>query len=230
MIEADFDQENFVKKFDAQCPVRVPTNRGRRAIITKFFSNKSRRRLLSEFTLERDYYHYLEWDDSVEKYMEQPCTVPYYHDGKLRNYTPDVGAIIIPIRKLRLIEVKPREQILENFSIIESIKHSMALRGLDFEIVDDFFIRSEPRLSNLSLLYGRYSGVELCDASIYGIIKLFRLHDYVLPFWMLLEILPAHDIHLWEVYSMLWRKVIVFDLNMSLDNPETILTLDVRYH
>ena len=76
-----------------------PNEQGRRAIITKFFSNKSRRRLLSEFTLERDYYHYLEWDDSVEKYMEQPCTVQYYHDGKLRNYTPDVGAIIIPIRK-----------------------------------------------------------------------------------------------------------------------------------
>ncbi|MFA5082147.1 MAG: TnsA endonuclease N-terminal domain-containing protein, partial [Hydrogenophilaceae bacterium] len=67
-----------------------------------------------ESTLEQDYFVLLRFDPWVEKFIEQPITVPWTdQNGKVRKYTPDVlvhfRSDVAPEdrRPPLLVEVKP---------------------------------------------------------------------------------------------------------------------------
>ncbi|MEI6949645.1 TnsA endonuclease N-terminal domain-containing protein [Paraflavisolibacter sp. H34] len=49
-----------------------------------------------ESALERDYISLLEFDERVEWYVEQPFTISYSYNGKVRIYTPDFLVIYKP--------------------------------------------------------------------------------------------------------------------------------------
>ena len=69
-------------------PVRNVSNRGGNAI-GRFPSLKMQRMIAFESLLERDFIYLLDYDAAVTWFEEQPLTIEYQHEGKLRHYTPD---------------------------------------------------------------------------------------------------------------------------------------------
>jgi hypothetical protein len=132
-------------------PVRTVSNRGGN-IIGKFPSIKMRRMIAFESLLERDFIYLLDYEADVEWFEEQPLTIEYQHEGRIRRYTPDFhllerGAHV-------LIECKP-----ECFADKDENRRKFAAAGewcLEhhwmFRIVTDREVRVGFRLHNVKLL------------------------------------------------------------------------------
>ncbi len=113
-----------------------------------------------ESQIERDYIYLLEIDPDVLSYKEQPFTLSYPSQGKLRKYTPDFW--VERRVKKQVVEVKPQQQVesqsnLHLFPKIASICHQL---DLEFVVVTETMIRVQPKLDNIKLLM-KYSRVSL---------------------------------------------------------------------
>ena len=132
-------------------PVRNVTNRGGN-VIGRFPSLKMQRMIAFESLLERDFIYLLDYDTNVTWFEEQPLTIEYQHEGKLRHYTPDFH--LIERDQHVLVECKP-----DNFvnTVDNQRKFAVAqawCQACDwqFRIVTDAEVRAGYRLHNVKLL------------------------------------------------------------------------------
>ncbi|MFY9074072.1 TnsA endonuclease N-terminal domain-containing protein [Malaciobacter mytili] len=101
------------EKLNFNKPARnIPTNY--RNVTGRIFSNKSNRLVGYESKLERDFIYLFEFDDRVEKFLEQPITINYQLDGENRRYTPDFF-ILLKNGEEYLIEIKYKSDLYEKF-------------------------------------------------------------------------------------------------------------------
>ena len=139
-------------------PVRNVTNRGGN-VIGRFPSLKMQRMIAFESLLERDFIYLLDYDANVTWFEEQPLTIEYQHEGKLRHYTPDFH--LIEHDQHVLVECKP-----DHFVATADNQRKFAVAQAwclacdwQFRIVTDAEVRAGYRLPQ------RQAADRLCAAS-----------------------------------------------------------------
>lgn len=153
--EKSFQQ---IKGQERRVPVRKVSNRGGN-IIGRFPSFKLGRMVDFESLIERDLIFLLDFEPEVETFCEQPLTIEYQDEGKVRHYTPDFHAI----KKGRniLMECKPEKfvQTAKNQRKFRAGQSWCATRGWIYQLVTDQDLYSGYRLQNIKHLtqFARYS-------------------------------------------------------------------------
>ncbi len=130
-------------------PVRTPNNRfGGRHMLVSFPSVKLGRAVACESLLEADAVELLEGDPAVEWYEEQPFTIEYLHEGRIRRFTPDLAAHKGGGRLL--IECKPDALVdtAANRRKFAAARAWCAEHGWTFEVWTDVTLRAGHRLAN----------------------------------------------------------------------------------
>lgn len=143
-------------------PVRKITT-SRRSFVSYSFSDKNNRGISSESTLEKDFVSILEFDPNVIHYEEQPVCIHYQNDNRIAKYTPDFLVVERVwderkndfIEKSKLIEIKYRADLKENWSILKP-KFQAAIKycghyGWTFKILTEVEIRTS-YLNNIRFL------------------------------------------------------------------------------
>ncbi len=153
-------------------PVRTVSNRGGN-IIGKFPSIKMRRMIAFESLLERDFIYLLDYDANVEWFEEQPLTIEYQHEDKIRHYTPDFH--LLERGERVLVEIKP-----ECFTDTDENRHKFAAayewcleQRWMFRVVTEREVRAEFRLQNVKLLtrYARQQVDPIVRRRIYTLLR-----------------------------------------------------------
>ena len=132
-------------------PVRSVTNRGGN-VIGRFPSLKMQRMIAFESLLERDFIYLLDYDAAVTWFEEQPLTIEYEHEGKLRHYTPDFH--LVEDGQQVLVECKPDHFVTttdnqRKFAVAQAWCQAYEWQ---FRIVTDAEVRAGYRLHNVKLL------------------------------------------------------------------------------
>jgi hypothetical protein len=141
----------------------------------KFPSRKNGRMIHHEGLLELDAIYLFESSSRVIRYREQPETIRYPDEAKLRRYTPDFELVLANGEQI-YVEVKPTASLQH-----QKVQHKLSciaehMRRADkvFVILTDDIIRQEPRLSNLRCLYHRTPRVPPTPDAIRGAINTYR--------------------------------------------------------
>lgn len=146
-------------------------------------SEKTNRLHQFESSLERDFIRITEFNSNVSEFVEQPVTISYQFDGKIKSYTPDFlitykhtttpGKWLKPL----LVEIKYREDLWKNWSVLKP-KYQAALKfcdlkGWKFKILTEVEIRTE-FLHNAKFLQ-RYKNSSVDDDDFTFLLK--KIHE-----------------------------------------------------
>jgi hypothetical protein len=122
-----------------------------------FYSQKNKRHIRFESTLERDYYMLLELESNVDSYEEQPVTLYFAHYNKQIPYTPDCLVYYKDDTPICILEIKPSKKIKDKkvflkqkFEQIEKYLHD---NDMTFQLITEYDIRIQ-RLENAKYIYG----------------------------------------------------------------------------
>lgn len=192
-----------------------------RSITGKRPSQKTGRLHQFESTLERDYITLLEADDEVEKYVVQPVTIYYTHEGLTRKYTPDVAVYFknVAKRKDLLVEIKYEEELFKKQEEYAARFKAAAVyakeKGMEFCTLTEKQIRND-YLLNIKFL-GRY-----LNTAIDSLLSVF-IHDQLgehgsLTPMSLLEatIVTQKEQILYTLWQMLAQRQLACDLNTKI--------------
>lgn len=135
-------------------------NRGPTRVVGKFSSLKVGKAIYWESQLERDRFHFLEFDSSVITFQEQPKPINYKLDGDLRRYTPDLQIWSKRGNRYEEIKMKKEAEKPENIKKFEIVKSVFAEMGWDYRVVTEDTIRVQPCLDNINLIL-RYQREEI---------------------------------------------------------------------
>lgn len=126
----------------------------------KFPSRKNGRMVHHEGLLELGAIYLFETSPRIVRYREQPSTISYPDDAKLRRYTPDFE-LVLTTGEIVLIEVKPLRSLED-----DEVRHKydcvvahLRRSAKPFVILTDDIIRREPHLSNLRWVYHKAARV-----------------------------------------------------------------------
>lgn len=137
--------------------VRTVSNRGGN-IIGRFPSFKLGRMVDFESLIERDLIFVLDFEPDIETFCEQPLTIEYQDDGKVRHYTPDFH--VVKKGQNILIECKPEKfvQSAKNQRKFRAGQAWCETRGWTYQLVTDQSLNSGYRLQNIKHLtqFARY--------------------------------------------------------------------------
>ncbi len=195
-------------------------------IIGSFPSLKMKNQQISfESTIERDFLFFLEYDQTVTCYYEQPFTIESTSaSGKLSTYTPDFQ--VIRANRKELVECKP-EALLK----APHTQHQMELgeqwakeNDHTFTLMTDLALRSGHRLANLKLLW-RYSRLSVSPSLEAGCIDHLKRHLSGITFAELVNSrdLASHSSNLLPVlYHLLWKGILLADLTQPLNNGSLV--------
>lgn len=147
-------------------------------------SSKNRRATQYESSLERDLLQLLEFDKRVACYCEQPVTIEYVHEGRIRHYTPDVlvyyreDVAETQAIKPQLCEVKYRADLKQNWVELKprfrAAMQYAAGKGWQFKLMTEREIRTDYLLNVRFLLHylGPHAQVTQMDQGL--LISLLR--------------------------------------------------------
>lgn len=118
-------------------------------------STKTGQLVQLESALERDFCCLLEFDSAVLSYVEQPVTIEYKLEGRLRRYTPDFLVHYTIERSPILAEVKYRADLRAQWTQLKpkfrAAKHYAAAKGWEFRLYSEAQIQT-PYLLNAKFL------------------------------------------------------------------------------
>jgi hypothetical protein len=194
-----------------------------------FSSAKNGRSLGYESLLERDLMILLEFDDTVERFEEQPIQVPLQVNGKkLKPYVPD---ILIHFKvtsagetpRPTLGEVKHTSDLLKNKEKYAPKFLAASLyaeeRGWNWHIFSEKEIRT-PYLDNLKFLR-EYHSVEPDAAWLHEVINFLQKKRGVVLLEVMLQHLCTDEDRTLRIVPAIWHliatKRIVADLQKPLD-------------
>ncbi|WP_445367466.1 TnsA endonuclease N-terminal domain-containing protein [Methylomonas sp. BW4-1] len=122
----------------------------------KFPSRKNGRMVHHEGLLELEAIYLFETSPNIVRYREQPVTIHYPDEARLRRYTPDFE-LVLTTGEIIFIEVKPTRS-LQHDDVqhkLDRVAEYLRRSETTFVILTDQVIRQEPRLSNLRWIYHR---------------------------------------------------------------------------
>ena len=178
-----------------------------------------------ESTLERDYLTLLEFDDLVEKYVEQPLTIRYSNDGKERSYTPDFLVIYKSSVNAKpvLSEIKYRADIQRHFSKYKPKFEAAAKfayeNGYEFKVITEEHIRTV-HLQNAEFL-NRYMHTEIDDKIASVLLAYLQDLQQSTP-ETLIKLLENVDNCREELLYGLWQLVSTSKVSCNLNAPITM--------
>lgn len=201
---------------------RQPSNRGGgKKFICKFPSLKMNAIVWCESKLERDFVYLLEFDRvDVLAFYAQACRFYYRLCGKKRIYTADF--YVVRRDKKQVIEVKPEAKAREpeKREIFCIAAAACERQGLEFRVVTDAEIRSEPRLENVKLLI-KYQRTPIHPQ------HRILCHEYfagrrVASLAQVAEFFASKGVVRQTVYSLMRWGAIGFDLMAPIDDDSAI--------
>lgn len=190
----------------------------------KFPSRKNGRMVHHEGLLELEAIYLFETSPNIVRYREQPVTIHYPDEARLRRYTPDFE-LVLTTGEIILIEVKPTRS-LQHGDVqhkLDRIAEHMRRSETAFVILTDQIIRQEPRLSNLRWIYHRASRVPPSSDALTVAINKYR-NRFPLS---LMAAANLFDVGRIDPYSLL----LAGHLRCSLEQPislETLITIDLE--
>jgi hypothetical protein len=133
----------------------------------KFPSRKMGRMIHHEGMLELDAIYLFETSPQVTSYVEQPETIFYPDDKRLRRYTPDFFLTFASNRSI-LVEVKPyaNAEKTEMRHKLNCIEDHLKRQNREFLLLTDHVIRKEPFLSNAKWIYHRATRIHKTRLSV----------------------------------------------------------------
>jgi hypothetical protein len=210
---------------------KIPRNR--RSLTGYFASQKMRRMVAFESALERDTFALLEFDPTVEEYVEQPLHV-YYADGSTnRVHIPDILAKYRQDIGLEyghcLYQVKYSEELLlrwpEFHPQLRAASRFAHNRGWKFRIATERTIRTT-FLKNVKLLLPyRSRPFDISDANI--LLKLAQSDDEDCTIGDLLS-RAEESFERKDAAGLIWHLIARHRLRVDLEEPLTLKTLVKR--
>lgn len=204
-------------------PVRkIPKNH---LVVTGGYSSDKADRLVGfESLLEKEYMLFLDFDETILTYEEQPVRIPV--TGVPRGYTVDLLVHFAdPARPSELVEVKP-QYYLDRHSEKYAPKFAAAdeyckEKGWHFVIKTEADIRI-PKLQNLKFLR-RYRNIAITEQQRETIIALLKQSNGHASSELLLNALPDSERDAWlpVIWHLLLTKNILtnFEIEMPVDVP-----------
>lgn len=195
-------------------PIRKITNHGREIVTGGFASKKNKAIVRWESQLERDFLYHLEFDDTVQSYRSQSLKLSYHYDGKMRHHYPDIE-VTRADHRIDYYEVKPFEKTDndEFQSKYKAITTRLEQLGHRYWIVTEEYIRVEPILSNLKILY-RYIDVDIALQVEKTILDFVEDNMYL---YELNHLIVNTGFNLSECYALMARGKIKFDLESPIN-------------
>ncbi|NMM29231.1 MAG: heteromeric transposase endonuclease subunit TnsA [Glaciimonas sp.] len=176
-----------------------------------------------ESLLEKEYMLLLDFDDSVERFEEQPVTVPV--PGVVKGYTPDVivhfraDPATGQTRPPLLTEIKHSDDIKKNAekyaAKFAAAKQYAIERGWEFGLTTEKDIRT-PRLANIKFLR-EYRNIAPAEEDCARVIRLMGDADGTSSVQNLLEQLAATDDDQLYWLPVIWNLVLQRQLVTNLD-------------
>lgn len=200
-------------------------------------SKKTQTALRFESTLERDFIYLLEFDPSVDFYIDQPFTIYYFDiNKKKRKYTPDfLVQYIDKNKKSEVIEIKYKKNLDANSLQLkpkfDAARNFCKLNNLNFRVITDNEIRNNDSiyLKNVIFILG-YRDVFDDLADIYNVKKISRQLLLILDSIPIVgtikidELLPLISGHtyfreenIFFVWHLISKRYILCDLHKRLD-------------
>ena len=186
----------------------------------KFPSRKNGRLVHHEGLLELDAIYLLEASPQVVRYREQPTTITYPDEGRVRRYTPDLEVTLQSGARI-WVEVKPavflaREDIQHKLQCVAAhLKRS----GQAFVVLTDEVLRQEPRQRNVRVICHQAMRVRPSAAFAQSVLSRCAM-DLPANLTRATLVLAAHGA---EPYSLLMAGLLRCRLDTPL-SPETQLT------
>ncbi|WP_031430340.1 TnsA endonuclease N-terminal domain-containing protein [Methylomicrobium agile] len=190
----------------------------------KFPSRKNGRMVHHEGLLELEAIYLFETSPNIVRYREQPVTIHYPDETRLRRYTPDFE-LVLTTGEIIFIEVKPTRS-LQHGDVqhkLDRVAEYMRRSETAFVILTDQVIRQEPRLSNLRWIYHRASRVPPSSDALAVAINKYR-NQFPLSLTAAANLFDVGGI---DPYSLL----LAGHLRCSLEQPishETLITIDLE--
>lgn len=157
-------RKRAIEKIFREAPVRGNVRKNAARGIGLFSSVKMGRAIFWESLLELDAVRWLEVLGSVKRFKEQPFSIQYEFEGKLRKYTPDFLVQYIE-GKIEVWEVKPdkfkdKELSRQLFAVAEAI---FAEYGIRFRIMTETDLPEGAEKFNIGLFI-RYRNTRLSSS------------------------------------------------------------------
>lgn len=210
-------------------PVRkIPKNY--LSVTGTFSSAKNGKSLGYESPLERDLMILLEFDDTVERFEEQPVKVPVVVNGKkLKPYVPDILIHYFPLesgeaRRPVLGEVKKTEDLKKNKEKyapkFDAASRYAVEQGWEWHIFTEKEIRS-PYLDNLKFLR-QYHSEEPDDELVQEVIRHFQNARGPVTAGLLLQKLCPNESRILQISPTIWYLIATKHIMADLKKPLTM--------
>lgn len=177
--------------------------------------------VLTEGTLEKDFCYYLEFDDNVIEYQCQPLGYYYYMEDGRHSYTPDFKVQVKTDSGIAIVyyEIKERKYLADDFSVeFEAKQWPPQNVGIELILVDDLFIRQQPRLSNLKRVYAAKRREQPEHSLIIKVKEAFHHFESMSA----QDLINEADLSIGEIYQLIFFKVLEADFDEPF-GPEMIL-------
>lgn len=178
----------------------------------KFPSRKNGRMVHHEGLLELDAIYLFETSPRIAKYREQPPTLFYPDDVRVRRYTPDFE-LVLSTGEIVLVEVKPRRS-LANDEVrhkLDCVTAHLERSAQPFVILTDETLRQKPRQSNLRSIYHQAARVPPSHDALIAALNRHR-NQFPASFRRATELFAERAL---EPYSLLMAGL----LRCELDDP-----------
>lgn len=210
-------------------PINGPHRRARDVISPsggimrcKFPSRKNGRLVHCEGLLELDAAYLFEANHRVASFREQPITISYPDDARLRRYTPDFE-LTLTNGLIVWVEIKPLNSLAraEVRHKLARVAEHMARIRQPFVVLNDTLLRQEPRRTNLQAIYHRASPH---SGTLQSSIAALRRCSHRLPAALsdTTQALAAAGL---EPYSLLLAGALRCDLSAPL-TADTLITIN----
>lgn len=178
-----------------------------------------------ESSLERDWLLTLAFDRRVKALLEQPFTLEYKHEGRVRRYTPDMQVEYLDGSASWLVvyEVKYRNDLMANWQLYRprfkaAVAHCRAM-GWRFKLVTEKEIRG-PRIENIRFLR-RYERVPVQEAHRDALLQSLLITGPTTPKSLLAATWYDRERQM-AALCELWRLVLVGEVIADLGAPLTM--------
>ena len=210
-------------------PVRkIPKNY--LSVTGSFSSAKNGKSLGCESILEQELMILLEFDDTVERFEEQPAKVPLLVNGKkLKPYVPDILIHYLPsssgeVRRSILGEVKHSTDLKKNKAKyapkFEAAARYAEERGWEWHIFTEKEIRT-PYLDNLKFLR-RYHSEKTDPALLQEVIDYMNSARSLVTLESLLQKLCPTEDRVLNMTPAIWKLVATKRIAVNLQKPLTM--------
>lgn len=185
----------------------------------KFPSRKTGRMIHHEGMLELDAIYHFETSPLIALYTEQPMSIHYADDTRLRRYTPDFELHLVSGDSV-MVEVKPKQYAdgTETRHTLEKVQEHFDRCDQPFVVVTDEVLRVEPRRSNLRKIYHLAPRIRpnflKCSVELQRLKGLFPLH-------LSKAIGPLSHVGL-DPYSLLMVGLLICDLGSPLNDGSVL--------